>query len=145
MDSLGGSPIDKPVIVHPNLVFPALLPILAETEEAYIFILPPPKAWGESPPWPYREEPESVRAEACHQLCRVALTDQMAALDAEQQKTLRYAVATIFIEQSMDEANAMAYMVRSKKQHAVPKLPIVVEKLRDFLDNPSGQTIADCL
>ena len=50
---------------------------------------------------------------------------------------------TLCLEGEFDEAEAMAYLVRSKKEHSLPKLPLVVEELRDYLAAPKSRSLAD--
>ncbi len=52
----------------PNLVFPALTPVVATAGDTLALLLPPPKAVGESPPWPFDEDPGWVVAIAAEQL-----------------------------------------------------------------------------
>ena len=52
-----GDVVDTAVSLMPNLIFPMLSPVVATREGALTLLLPPPKAVGESPPWPFDEDP----------------------------------------------------------------------------------------
>lgn len=131
LSQLQGQSITQSITIMPNLVYPALITVLASTEESLFLLLPPPKAVGESPPWPYREDPGFVLAQACDRLAGHLMAAGLARLGATQQVYFKRAAVTLFLEQEVDEAEAMAYLVRSKKEHNLPQLPLVVEQLRE--------------
>lgn len=133
LTTLTQRPLPQTVIVMPNLVFPALQTVLAETKQNLYVIVPPPLAVGESPPWPFREDPPTVQVAVCHALIDHLLADTLANLDDTQAATLLHAITTLFLETAVDEGEAMAYLVRAKKQHKLPTLPLVVENLRQQL------------
>lgn len=138
---LGGRPLSQPIVVMANLVYPALTAVLAPTPDAFILLLPPPKAVGESPPWPYGEDPGWVQAMACRRLLQHQMADTLAGLDETRQALLLHAATTLYLEQAIDEGEAMAYLVRSKKQHKLPTLPLVVEELRGYLGEENGREV----
>jgi hypothetical protein len=133
LGKLLGHPVPKDVTVMPTVTYPMLNPVLAETNDTLFFILPPAKAWGESPPWPHGEDPGWVIAQTCWHLGKYFLADTLAGLDETEQALLLHAAVTLCLEADFDEAEAMAYLVRSKKEHNLPHLPLVVEQLRDYL------------
>jgi hypothetical protein len=130
LSRLQRQPVTQPVVIMPNLVYPALTSVLASTQESLFLLLPPPKAVGESPPWPYREDPSLVLAQVCDRLVGYLLAAELAQSGVREQVLFKRAAVTLFLEQTMDEAEAMAYLVRSKKEHNLPQLPDVVEQLR---------------
>ena len=127
-------PLAHAVRLMPNIVYPALQPVPVETETAVYLLLPPPKAVGESPPWPYDEDPGWVLAHTCHALMDYFLGDMLANFDEERRRLFKYAAAALFLEETIDEAEAMAYIVRTKKQRDLPHLPNAVEALRQWLE-----------
>lgn len=133
LERLTGRPFPHRLLLMPNLTYPALSPVLAETQTAWSLILPLLKAVGESPPWPYREDPATVLAQACRRLFSHALHNDLASLNEEQQALLQHAAITLFLEEALDEFEAQAYLVRSRKQHNLPRLPLVVEAMRGAL------------
>lgn len=136
LGSLSGQPLEKNITVVPNLIFPALRSVVSETAGATYLILPPPKAYGESPPWPYREGVDWVLAESCLQLSGRLLAEELAEAGADKAALLKQAAVVLFLEKAMNEAEARAYLVRSKKQYQLPELPAAVEGLRGYLARP---------
>ncbi len=133
LSRLTGQPLVQTIAIVPNLVYPALTAVMAPTQDALYLLLPPPKAVGESPPWPYREGLDWVLAETAYQLFSHVLKDFFAQLEAERSQLLLQAAITLFLEEALGEADALAYMVRVKRQFKLPKLPLVVEELREEL------------
>ncbi len=136
LNRLRGQPVAGAVAVVPSIVYPMLEPVLATTAAHLYLILPPAKAWGESPPWPFGEDPPWVVAQTCWQLAAHFLAAELARLDPSNQALLQHAAVTLCLEQEFDEAEAMAYLVRTKKEHQLPQLPVVAERLRAFLSDP---------
>lgn len=134
LGKLAGDTLEQDIIVSPNLVYPALTPVVATTAGAIYLILPPPKAVGESPPWPYRDGADWVLAESCYQLLEQVLPTD---LTAEQHTYLRHAATVVFLEQTQDEAAALFYMVRQQKENKLTDLPAIVEKVRNHVQNPT--------
>ena len=126
-------PLTQQIAIMPNLVYPALRPVLAETAVTVYLLLPPPKAVGESPPWPFDEDPGWVLDHTCHALMDHFLADILAQFGPDQQQLLKYAATTLFLEEAIDETEAMGYLIRTKKQHNLPRLPLAVEELRHWL------------
>lgn len=142
MDFLGqllGKPVPQDVAVMPTITYPMLNPVLAVTKDTVYFILPPAKAWGESPPWPHGEDPGWAVAQTCWYLANHFLADTLAELDETGQMLLLHAAVTLCLEADFDEAEAMAYLVRSKKEYKLPRLPLVVEQVRDYLAGRSNE------
>lgn len=134
---LCGQPINQTLAIMPNIVYPALSAVVAQTQETVYLLVPPPKAVGESPPWPYGEDPGWVIAESSLALVGYWLAPTLPQFTETQQNLLKHAATTLLLEQELDEAESMAYLVRSKKQHKLPQLPGVVENLRDALQAES--------
>jgi hypothetical protein len=126
-------PLRHDVAIMPNLVYPALRSVLAETRDTLYLLIPPPKAVGESPPWPYDEAPDWVLSQAGHYLVHYALQDEIDRFAPEKRPLLLRGAITLFLEEALDEAEAMAYMLRSKKQYDLPQLPLAIESLRQHL------------
>jgi hypothetical protein len=144
LGKLIGQPVPKNVAVMPTITYPMLNPVLAETDNTVFFILPPAKAWGESPPWPHGEDPGWVIAQTCWHLTCHFLAETLAKLDETDGAALVHAAVTLCLEADFDEAEAMAYLVRSKKEQNLPRLPLVVENLRDYLAG-NGRSLASVI
>ncbi|HFE66575.1 MAG TPA: hypothetical protein ENJ93_04865 [Chloroflexi bacterium] len=130
LSQMRGRPIEQEIIIMPNLVYPALSPVLATAQNSLTLLLPPPKAVGESPPWPYSEGAGWVTAVTCRQLAAYLLADKLAELDKEQRHLLIHAVTALCLEQTLDEFEGQAYLLRTSKEQNLPELPALVEKLR---------------
>jgi len=141
LNQISDDPINQTIRIMPNLVYPALIPVLVSGFEALTLMQPPPKAVGESAPWPYDEDPGWIQAEVCRRLVQFALADTLETEPADQQALLIHAAVTTYLETAVDAGEAMAYMVRSKKQHKLPTLPLVVENLRAYLAGDNDRLI----
>lgn len=141
LERLCARPLRHPVVVVPNLLYPALQSIAVASQDAYHLILPPPKAVGASPPWPYRDGVDWVLAESCFHLVEPALADTLATLAAPQRQLLRHAATVLFLEEAYDEAASLFYLVRARKEADLPGLPAVVEALRAYRDAPRSQDL----
>lgn len=133
LDKIVKEPVRQEIAIMPNLVYPALQPVLASSEETLFLLLPPPKAVGESPPWPYNEDPPWVVATVCQTLVTRLMADQLAELEREQRTLFRHAATTICLADAFDEFEAQAYQLRMKKEHNLPSLPQVTDKLQQYL------------
>ena len=131
------------VVIVPTVVYPLLQPVLAETAVTLYMILPPAKAWGESPPWPFGEDPGWVIAQSCFHLVRHFLADTLAQMDEMQQGLLTFAAVTLCLEEEFDEAEAMTYLVQKRKEQKLPRLPLAVEMLRDYLAEQDGRSLLE--
>ena len=134
--------IETTVTLMPNLVYPALTPIVATTEDARTLLLPPPKAVGESPPWPYDEGSGWVVATVCRQLIPYLLTTELAQLDRRQQHLALHAAAAYCLTQMLDEAEAQAYLLRTKKAHDMPELPALFAQVQAEIESGNGRPLA---
>lgn len=135
----------RPVLLMPSIVYPMLRPILADSSSELLMILPPAKAWGESPPWPFGEDPAWVIAQTCRYLIPHFTRDMLSQLDETRQALLQHAVVTVCLEREFDEAEAMAYMVRIRKEEALPQLSMAVESVREFLVEPANGSLIDVI
>jgi len=133
---LPGHPVEKAIVIMPTLVYPALKAVLAASEKSLTLMLPPPIAVGESPPWPYHEDPGWVVAKTCERLLFYLLAPRLGPLTQPEKETIVRAAITLCLERSVDEFEARAYLLRSKKAFNLPQLPQMVEKIRELL--PKG-------
>jgi hypothetical protein len=131
------------VVIVPTVVYPLLQPVLAETAAALFMILPPAKAWGESPPRPFGEDPGWVIGQSCYHLVQHFLAGALAQMDETQRGLLTYAAVTLCLEKEFDEAEAMTYLVQKKKEQNLPGLPLAVERLRDYLAEPEERSLLE--
>ena len=138
---LGNSEQETAVTIMPNLIFPALTPVVATADSAITLLLPPPKAVGESPPWPFDEDPGWVVAAVAEQLAPSILTTEIAQLkEIEQPIAIHLAIAHS-LATLLDDFEAQAYLLRAKKEHTLPQLPALFARLQDEVSNENGQSL----
>jgi hypothetical protein len=125
----------------PNLVYPALTPVLATADDALTLLLPPPKAVGESPPWPYDEGSGWVVTAVCRQLIPYLLTTELAQLDRRQQHLALHVAVAYCLAQMLDEPEAQAYLLRTKKAHDMPELPALFTQLQAEIKSGNGRPL----
>ena len=142
LNKLGKQPFTKEILMMPNIVYPMLRPVLAETETSLYFILPPAKAWGESPPWPFGEDPGWVIAQTCWYLATYVMADVLVHLRPTAQALLKHAIVTLCLEENFDAFEGQGYMVRIKREHTLPQLPAIVKQLRAFLADSDNRTLS---
>lgn len=135
---LHDQPLPAAICLTPNLTYPALQPILAAAPDALTFILPPPKAVGESAPWPYREGADWVLAETCCHLCARLLHSTLAPLSQSERDTLLHAAVAVFLGEALGNAGSQAYIVAAKRQFHLPHLPAAVAQLQSHLASPTA-------
>ena len=136
---LSSQPLSQPLQICPNLAFPALQTIAVANEGGNYLLLPPPQAWGESPPWPYAEGEDWVLAECCYCLSELLLPLP----EPDRQTDLAHAATVLFLEEALDEPSAQAYLVRTKIEMNRPELPAAVNKLRAWLADPAGAVLSE--
>ncbi len=157
----------------PNILYPADHEVGVRVGDEIICIAPPRAAWGDSPPWPFDEDPGHLFRASIGQYVRILLTDlfrthadQLAAAeqtelpvsDAIRQKnpTWRdqlFALITsgmvgIYLEDHLSAAEAKAFTMMENKVHGLAVLPAVISVLRRYVeDHKAGKyaTFADFL
>ncbi|WP_420629828.1 hypothetical protein [Candidatus Leptofilum sp.] len=133
------------VTLMPNLVFPALTPVVATADSTVTLLLPPPKAVGESPPWPFDEDPGWVVATVAGQLAQHLLAADLNQLD-EAERPLAIHLATAHcLAQLLDEFEAQAYLLRAKKAHNLPQLPALFAQLQEEVLGGNGRSLSTIL
>lgn len=133
LEKLTKGSMDRDIVIMPNLVYPALSPVLATAQATLFVLLPPLKAVGESAPWPYDEDPPQVIMTLCQQLSTRLMADHLAPLGKPQRELFRHAATTLCLEAVFDDAEGQAYLLRTRKTEKLPELPLVVENLRRYL------------
>lgn len=144
LEQLLRRPLAARVVIVPNLIYPALETVAVAAEGAYTLIIPPPKAVGESPPWPYRDEGEGVLAAACYHLLSLTLVQTLATLSPAQETRFRHAATALFLEHAVDETAASFYLMR-RKRAGVRGLPEAMTALRLFLNGSPEASSLDLL
>ncbi|GAB4527407.1 MAG: hypothetical protein OHK0046_45200 [Anaerolineae bacterium] len=152
--------INEEFVFMPNISYPADYDLGIHIGRDLICIAPPPRAWGDSPPWPYDESTmvtysyraammvygrillkNYLRAHA-EQLKEITqqempLSDQFKAKHPtwEDQFSTLFLSATVamYLEEHVDEREYQAYMIMEKKARGMVNLPGTVSVLRRYL------------
>lgn len=141
----------------PNIGLPADEEIALAAEGELIAIVPPRLAWGDSPPWPFDEDPAHVLRAAIVAYSRLRLADalrarpelfaQAAASDLSVSDKFRAlypagpeqfaqvfsgALVAIYLEEHVSPQEASAYLLMEKRLRGLEVLPAAVSVLRDY-------------
>jgi hypothetical protein len=150
--------IKEKLVFIPNISYPTDHELGLRVGSDLVAIVPPRLAWGDSPPWPYDEDPAHLyRAvlvgygrllmsaflrDHAEQLKAVMdkplpVTDQFKALYptwAEQFASLFVGGAVaIYLEDHVSKAEANAYVLMERKVHGLEVLPGVISVFRRYL------------
>ena len=140
---LGDSGMETAVSLMPNLIFPALSPVVATTDGALTLLLPPPKAVGESPPWPFDEDPGWVVATVCQELIPYLLVNEIDKLDGSERPLAIHVSVAHCLAQMLDEFEAQAYLLRAKKEQKLPQLPTLFAQLQTEIEKGNGRPLTN--
>lgn len=141
LGQLGERGRETAVSLMPNLVFPALSPVVATADGALTLLLPPPKAVGESPPWPFDEDPGWVVATVAEQLVPFLLQAELAQLDADQKPVAVHLATAHCLATLLDTSEAQSYLLRAKKEHNLPQLPTLFAQLQAEVGDGNGRLL----
>lgn len=151
-------PIDENLIFIPSISYPSDQEIGLRIGKDLICIAPPRLAWGDSPPWPFDEDPAHVYRTVLAQYGRLLLLgymranteklaeatqtplpvgDQFSAMYPsweEQFATLFVSAAVaIYLEDYVSPAEAKAYVLLARKTQGMTTLPGTISVLRRYL------------
>lgn len=152
--------VPEELVFMPNISYPAEQEVGVRTATQLISIVPPPLAWGESPPWPYDEETNithSYRA-ALAQYIQLLLRDYLKKypekLAEARQKDLPVTgqlnaqypswelqfmaliisgSVAIYLEDHVSKIEAQAFTLMEKRAYGMTILPAVVSVLRRYM------------
>lgn len=165
--------ISESFVFIPNICYPTDVELALRLGDQLILIVPPRLAWGDSPPWPYDEDPAHLFRAAINGYGRLLLlaylrdhTDaiseaartplpvseafaRMYPTWADQFTTLFIAGATaLYLEGRVSKAEADSYVLMERKTRHMEILPSVIHVLRRFLNETAGdkfKTLVDYL
>ncbi|MCC7358766.1 MAG: hypothetical protein IT317_04785 [Anaerolineales bacterium] len=126
---LFGPPL--PVLcAYPHLLYPGRERVVSGLPGGLLLTLPPPPAWGASPPWRYTDRPDEVLAAAAEALA-AALFARAAGHPAlaAQAAPLGLAAAVLFLRAAEGPDAADQFMLMEKRTRALPQLPALVAAL----------------
>lgn len=157
----------------PSVSYPADQEIGVRLADELVCIVPPRLAWGDSPPWPFDEDPTHVYRAALGQYGRLLLlgylrahSDRLAAVTAaplpvsDQFRALHpswedqfvalfiAAAVAIYLEDYVSQKEADAYVLMARKAQGMTILPGMISVLRRYLQEREAgryQTLLDFL
>jgi len=147
------------LVVMPNISYPTDQNIGMRVGGELIVIVPPPLAWGDSPPWPYKDDEalayRAALTEYTHILMSAYMRQHNDLFNTLAEKPLpvdeKYAAAhptwrdqflglfkaatlALFLEESVSTLEAKSFLMYMQKVENVTILPGVVSILRRYLD-----------
>jgi hypothetical protein len=150
-------PVEEGFIFIPNISYPTDQELSLRVGRAFVAIVPPPLAWGDSAPWPFDREFAHVYRAAIVAYGRLLmssylrqhadriteaastplpLNDQMKALYptwAEQFTAYFLAgIVAMYLEERVNEQEARGYVLMERKTRGMAALPAVVSVLRRY-------------
>lgn len=142
----------------PNIAYPTDQEMGVRIDNELMCIAPPRLAWGDSPPWPFDEDPAHIYRSALTQFGRLLLlpyfnenSDRVkeatkSALPVSDQFKQRYTtwyeqfmtlflagVVAIYLEDHVSSREANAYVLMERKTEGMDILPGVISVLRRYL------------
>lgn len=167
--------IDEEFAFSPNLLWPADREVGIRVNNQLISIVPPPLAWGESPPWSFDEETrlaEHTYPMALSQYARLLMLHYLREnadkvgdatakdLPISDELKVQYptwedqflalfqsAVVAIYLEDYVNPTEARGFMLMEKRIRKMTELPGTVSVLRRFLQEKGNRydTLAEFL
>jgi hypothetical protein len=166
-------PVTEDLVFVPNISYPTEQEIGIRFGSELLCVTAPRLAWGDSPPWPFDEDPAHVYRAAIAQFGRLLIIaflrrhaqrlaeafknpipvgDSFAALYPtwEEQFTALWAAAAvaIYLEDHVSQAEARAYVLMARKAQGMTILPGAISVLRRYLsehENGRYQDLVDFL
>lgn len=151
---------DAQFILLPNILYPAEHEIGARVGHEITCIVPPRPAWGDSPPWPFDEDPVHIYRATVGQYTRLLMRDYLAhhenqvneasLIELPVSDSVRAqnptwidqflalfvsGVVAIFLEDRVNTAEAKAYTLMESKVYGMAMLPGVISVLRRYLND----------
>lgn len=151
------------LIFIPNISYPTDGEVSVRADGELICISPPRLAWGDSPPWPFDEDPGYIYRSSLSQYGRLLMHSYLRAhaekiapiaeipLPVSDQFKARYptwqeqfttlfvaAIAAIYLEDHVNKKEADAYVLMERKMHGMTALPGMVSVTRRYLREREG-------
>jgi hypothetical protein len=150
--------VSEELIFIPSISYPTNLEIGIRHNNELVCVAPPRLAWGDSPPWPFDEDPGHVYRAALSQYGRLLMlaylrenAEQLATvaetpLPVSDQFRAKFptwqeqftnlfvaAAAALYLEKTISKAEANAYILMERKTNGMVILPAMVSVLRRYL------------
>jgi hypothetical protein len=155
--------IDERLVFMPNIGYPTDHELALRIGGDLVLIVPPRLAWGDSPPWPYDEDPAHVYRAALSGYGRLLLTeylqDHADVVEQAAQKPLPVSeefkalhpswedqfsslfiagLVAIYLEDRVSPAEASSYVLMERKLHGLNVLPGVINIFRRYVGEKKG-------
>ncbi|HLY24748.1 MAG TPA: hypothetical protein VKQ72_00320 [Aggregatilineales bacterium] len=152
-------PIVETLVFMPNISYPSDQNIGFRIGGELVVIAPPPMAWGDSPPWPYKDDEALAYRAALDQYLRILMSSFMhehedlikslaeKPLPVDDKFALKHptwqdqflglfsaALIHLFLEDSVSSLEAKSFMQHMQKVEGVTILPGIVSIFRRYLD-----------
>lgn len=149
--------ISENLVFIPNISFPTDQEVGLRHNNELLCIAPPRLAWGDSPPWPFDEDPGYIYRSAVSQFGRILMlaylranTDKLTTitetpLPVSDQFRAKYptwqeqfanlfvaASSALYLEKTISKAEANAYVLMERKTNGMVILPGMVSVLRRY-------------
>ena len=115
-----------PITVFPNLLYPGRESVSVLTAKGWLLCLPPPLAWGTSPPWRYGDRPDEVLARAAEHLAGSMMRQSLPEVQAGM---FGLAAAVLFLRDAEGAEAADQFMLMERRTRKQPGLAGVVATL----------------
>ncbi len=152
-------PVMETLVFMPNIGYPTDQRLGLRLGGELVAIMPPPIAWGDSPPWPYKDDPALAYRTALHEYGEILMSAYLGhyqeVINNLADKSLyvdeRYAAAhltwkeqfmglfkaaitAIFLEDSVSSLEARSFLQFMQKVENLTVLPGVVSVFRRYLE-----------
>lgn len=146
------------LVFVPNVSYPTAIELGVVADSTLYCIAPPRLAWGDSPPWPFDEDPAHVLRAAIMEFGQLLMTRYLAAhqdvvvevsgrklpvnsayaaqyrgWEAQFLQLFGTGLVAIYLEDYVSPQEAKAYVLMEKKAQGLKELPGVVSVLRRYL------------
>lgn len=163
--SLTFGPIKMPLAFMPNISYPADVELALPSVGAMMAVVPPRPAWGDSPPWPFDEDPAHLLRGAIVAFTNLLLWEVLGNQTLEftslidDRLPVSHAFRTlypyemeqyvqvfgaglvaIYLEDHISPQEAKAYLLMEKRMRGLDLLPAVVQVLREYHSRPKAGT-----
>jgi hypothetical protein len=162
--------VQEQLVFVPSISYPTDQEIGIRIGHELLCLTAPRRAWGDSPPWPFDEDPAHVYRAALSQFGRLLMTaylrrhaDQMAEISKnaipvsgtfvadyptwEEQFTALWTAAAvaIYLEDYVSQAEAKAYVLMARKTQGLTILPGTISVLRRYLNEYAAGRYQDLM
>lgn len=147
-------------VFMPNVSYPSDQTFGFRVGGELVTIMPPPVAWGDSPPWPYKDDPALAYRAALNEYATLlmaaylrqhgsviqSISDKPLAIDEKYAEAhgnwmsqfmgiFRAAITVLFLEDSVSPLEAKSFIMHMQKVEYLTALPGIVNVMRRYLED----------